>query len=104
MRHNPTLVKAFADSLPKAYGSSFDWTAIAEHATVAARRMPGHAGVGTCFVPRLPGSALCVVAVRTAEVKAVPDALVGNRLAKVVNRVARLLAKLLVADRSRQRV
>lgn len=81
MRHSPTLVKAFAESLPKSYGASFDWAAIAEHAAVAARRAPGHAGVGTCYAPRLPGSALCVIADdKPGLLAAISAALVNERL------------------------
>jgi len=81
LRQNPTLVKAFAESLPKTYSSSFDWAAIAEHATIALRRQPGHAGVGTCFVPRLPGTALCVIADdRPGLLAAISAALVNERL------------------------
>jgi [protein-PII] uridylyltransferase len=62
LQKNPAYTKAFAESLPKAYAKSFDWAAIAEHGDVAARRKPGHVGIGSCYAPRLPGTALCVVA------------------------------------------
>jgi [protein-PII] uridylyltransferase len=62
VRQSPAFVKAFAESLPKGYSASFDWSCIADHAAVAARRTKGRAGVGTCHAPRLPGTALCVIA------------------------------------------
>jgi [protein-PII] uridylyltransferase len=62
LQSNPSQAKAFAESLPKAYSSAFDWPAIGEHSTISARRNPGHAAIGTCHAPRLPGTALCVIA------------------------------------------
>jgi len=60
--HSPAQTKAFAESLPKAYRAAFDWGAISEHTSIADRRVPGHSAVGTCSAPRLPGTALCIIA------------------------------------------
>lgn len=59
---NPAFVKAFAESMPKAYATSFDWATVAEHAGIAHQRTAGRVGVGTCHASRLPGIVLCIVA------------------------------------------
>lgn len=81
MRHNPAQVKAFAESLPSSYRAGFDWAAIAEHAAISQRRRTGQPGVGTCFAPRLPGHALCVIADdRPGLLATISAALMGERL------------------------
>jgi [protein-PII] uridylyltransferase len=67
--------------MPKAYTASFDWAAIAEHASIAHRRPAGHATVGTCRASRLPGIALCIVADdRPGLLATISAALVQERL------------------------
>ena len=59
---DPQFVVRFVDSLPDTYKKMFAWPAISDHAQISARRVPGRASVGTCVAPRMPGSALCVIA------------------------------------------
>lgn len=81
MRHSPAFVKAFAESLPSSYRAGFDWAAIAEQAAISRRRQTGQPGVGTCFAPRLPGQALCVIADdRPGLLATISAALMSERL------------------------
>jgi len=59
---DPQFVAKFVASLPDTYKKTFAWPAISDQAQISARREPGRASVGTCVAPRMPGSALCVVA------------------------------------------
>lgn len=81
MRHSPAQTKAFAASLPATYRAGFDWAAISEHAALSQRRRAAHPAVGTCFAPRLPGHALCVIADdRPGLLATISAALVDERL------------------------
>lgn len=81
MRHNPSAAKAFAESLPGSYRSSFDWNAISEHSNISQRRRPGHAAVGAFYASRLPGHALCIVADdRPGLLATISAALIDERL------------------------
>jgi [protein-PII] uridylyltransferase len=62
VRPSPLQLQQFVETLPDAYRANFSWPTIREHATLCAARVPGQAGVGVCSAPRLPGTALCVVA------------------------------------------
>lgn len=81
MRHNPSATKAFAESLPASYRSSFDWAAISEHASISQRRSPGRPAIGAFYASRLPGHALCIIADdRPGLLATISAALVGERL------------------------
>jgi len=81
MRHNPSAVKTFAESLPSTYRAGFDWAAIAEHAKLAARRRPGHPAIGGFYASRLPGHSLCIVADdRPGLLALISSALLDERL------------------------
>jgi [protein-PII] uridylyltransferase len=81
LQHSPVQAKSFAESLPKAYLAAFDWAAISEHANIAAHRVTGHSAVGTCSAPRLPGTALCIIADdRPGLLATISAALVSERL------------------------
>lgn len=62
MRPSPLQLQRFAETLPDAYRASFSWPAIREHAALSAQRAAGKPAVGLCSAPRLPGTALCVIA------------------------------------------
>jgi [protein-PII] uridylyltransferase len=62
VRPSPLYLQQFAETLPDAYRKSFSWPTIREHATLGATRTPGKPAVGACSAPRLPGTALCVIA------------------------------------------
>lgn len=81
MRHNPSAVKTFAESLPAAYRAGFDWAAIAEHTKLAAGRRPGHPAIGSFYASRLPGQALCIIADdRPGLLALISSALIDERL------------------------
>jgi [protein-PII] uridylyltransferase len=62
VRPSPLQLQQFVETLPDAYRANFSWPTIREHATLCAARAPGKVGVGTCSAPRLPGTALCIIA------------------------------------------
>ena len=62
VRPSPLHLQQFAETLPDAYRASFSWPTIREHTTLSASRVPGMPAVGPCSAPRLPGTALCVIA------------------------------------------
>lgn len=62
MRPSPLQLQRFVQTLPDAYRANFSWPTIREHATLCAARPPGQPVVGLCSAPRLPGTALCVIA------------------------------------------
>jgi [protein-PII] uridylyltransferase len=62
VRPSPLQLQHFAETLPDAYRASFSWPTIREHAALSAQRTAGKPTVGTCSAPRLPGTALCVIA------------------------------------------
>lgn len=62
LRPSPLLLQQFADTLPDAYRASFSWPTIREHAALSASRKQTMPCVGPCLAPRLPGTALCVIA------------------------------------------
>lgn len=81
MRHNPSAVKTFAESLPAAYRAGFDWAAIAEHTKLASQRRPGHPALGPFYSSRLPGHALCIIADdRPGLLSLISAALIDERL------------------------
>jgi len=62
VRPSPLQLQEFAETLPDAYRANFSWPTIREHATLSGARTPGRPVVGACSAPRLPGTALCVIA------------------------------------------
>jgi len=62
VRPSPLQLQQFAETLPDAYRAHFSWPAIREHATLSASRKTGEPAVGPCTAPRLPGTALCIIA------------------------------------------
>ena len=62
MRPSPLHLQQFAGTLPDAYRASFSWPTVREHTALSASRVPGMPAVGPCSAPRLPGTALCVIA------------------------------------------
>ena len=62
VRPSPLLLQQFAETLPDAYRASFSWPTIREHTALSTSREPGKPAVGPCSAPRLPGTALCVIA------------------------------------------
>ena len=62
MRPSPLQLQQFAETLPDSYRASFSWPTIREHTALSAAREPGKPAVGPCSAPRLPGTALCVIA------------------------------------------
>lgn len=62
MRPSPLHLQQFAETLPDAYRASFSWPTIREHTALSATREAGKPIVGPCSAPRLPGTALCVIA------------------------------------------
>ena len=62
VRPSPLQLQQFAETLPDAYRAHFSWPAIREHATLSALRKTGAPAVGPCTAPRLPGTALCIIA------------------------------------------
>jgi [protein-PII] uridylyltransferase len=62
VRPSPLHLQQFAETLPDSYRASFSWPTIREHTALSESRVPGKPAVGPCSAPRLPGTALCVVA------------------------------------------
>ncbi len=62
VRPSPLHLQQFAETLPDAYRASFSWPTIREHTALSATREAGKPVVGPCSAPRLPGTALCVIA------------------------------------------
>ena len=62
VRPSPLQLQQFAETLPDAYRAHFSWPSIREHAGLSIARKAGEPAVGPCTAPRLPGTALCIIA------------------------------------------
>lgn len=81
VRPSPLVLQHFAETLPDAYRASFSWPTIREHAALSASRVAGMPAVGPCSAPRLPGTALCVIADdRPGLLATISAAFVGENL------------------------